>query len=85
MKILKTVIPRSTVNEKLDLIDHLDENAINGQIDSENMYLSTWMSGYREYYSERLLISSLPGKALRTLVEIARLVERFNMRSQSRA
>ena len=30
-----------------------------------------------------LLISSLPGKALRTLVDIARLAERFNMRSQS--
>ena len=29
------------------------------------------------------LISSLPGKALRTLVDIARLAERFNMRSQS--
>ena len=27
----------------------------------------------------RLLISSLPGKALRTLVDIARLAERFNM------
>ena len=34
---------------------------------------------------ECLLISSLPGKDLRTLVEIARLVERFNMRSQSQA
>ena len=34
---------------------------------------------------ECLLISSLPGKALRTLVDIARLAERFNMRSQSRA
>ena len=33
----------------------------------------------------RLLISSLPGKALRALVDIARLAERFNMRSQSRA
>ena len=33
----------------------------------------------------RLLIPSLPGKALRTLVDIARLAERFNMRSQSRA
>ena len=32
-----------------------------------------------------LLISSLPGKALRTHVDIARLAERFNMRSQSRA
>ena len=32
-----------------------------------------------------LLISSLPGKALRTLVDIARLAERFNKRSQSRA
>ena len=32
---------------------------------------------------ECLLISSLPGKALRTLVDIARLAERFNMRSQS--
>ena len=34
---------------------------------------------------ECLLISSLPGKALRTYVDIARLAERFNMRSQSRA
>ena len=34
---------------------------------------------------ECLLISSLPGKALRTLVDIARLAERFNMRSPSRA
>ena len=34
---------------------------------------------------ECLLISNLPGKALRTLVYIARLAERFNMRSQSRA
>ena len=34
---------------------------------------------------ESLLISSLPGKALRTHVDIARLAERFNMRSQSRA
>ena len=34
---------------------------------------------------ECLLISSLPGKALRTLVDIARLAERFNMRSQRRA
>ena len=34
---------------------------------------------------ECLLISSLPDKALRTLLDIARLSERFNMRSQSRA
>ena len=34
---------------------------------------------------ECLLISSLPGKALRTLVDIASLADRFNMRSQSRA
>ena len=32
-----------------------------------------------------LCISSLPGKALRMLVDIARLAERFNMHSQSRA
>ena len=32
-----------------------------------------------------LLISSLPGKALRTLVDIARHAELFNMQSQSRA
>ena len=38
---------------------------------------------YREYQGECLLISSLPGKALRTHVDIARLAERFNMRSQS--
>ena len=31
----------------------------------------------------RLLISSLPGKALRMLIDIARLAERFNMRSQT--
>ena len=31
---------------------------------------------------ECLLISSLPGKVLRTHVDIARLAERFNMRSQ---
>ena len=31
------------------------------------------------------MISSLQGKALRMLVDIARLAERFNMRSQSRA
>ena len=30
-------------------------------------------------------MSSLLGKALRTLVDIARLDERFNMRSQNRA
>ena len=34
---------------------------------------------------ESLLISSLPGKAMRTLVDIARLAKQFNMRSQSRA
>ena len=32
-----------------------------------------------------LLISSLPGKALRMLVDITRLAERFNMHSQSQA
>ena len=34
---------------------------------------------------ESLLISNLPGKALRMLVDIARLAEAFNMRSQRRA
>ena len=34
---------------------------------------------------ECLLISSLPGKVFRTLVDIARLAERFNVHSQSRA
>ena len=43
-----------------------------------NMYIENTLG-------ECLLISSLPGKALRTLVDIARLAERFNMRSQSRA
>ena len=38
-----------------------------------------------ENTSECLLISSLPGEASRTHVDIARLAERFNMRSQSRA
>ena len=43
------------------------------------------MSKTKRILGECLLISSLPGKALRTLVDIARLAERFNMRSQSRA
>ena len=30
-----------------------------------------------------ICLSSLPGKALRTLVDIARLAKRFNMRSQA--
>ena len=34
---------------------------------------------------ECLLISSLPGKASRMLVDIARLAERFNMHSRSLA
>ena len=34
---------------------------------------------------ECLLVSSLPGKALRMLVDVARLAMRFNMSSQSRA
>ena len=34
---------------------------------------------------ECLLISSLPGKSLRMLVDTARLAERFNMHSQSLA
>ena len=34
---------------------------------------------------ECLMISSLPGKAMRTLVDIARLAEQFILRSQSRA
>ena len=46
------------------------------------------MTQYRLWYKKRilgecLLISSLPGKALRSLVDIARLAEQFNMRSQS--
>ena len=39
----------------------------------------------KQKLGECLLISSLPGKALRTLIDIARLAERFNMRSQSQA
>ena len=41
--------------------------------------------GKKRILGESLLISSLPGKALRPLVDIARLAERFNMRSRSRA
>ena len=41
---------------------------------------------YREnLVSECLLISSLPGKDSKTLVDIAKLAERVNMRSRSRA
>ena len=38
---------------------------------------------YREYEVSVFDISSLPGNALRTLVDIVRLSERFNMHSQS--
>ena len=44
-----------------------------------------WRNSIKNILGECLLISSLPGKALRTLVDIARLAERFNMRSQSHA
>ena len=43
------------------------------------------LMGIKRILGECLLISSLPGKALRTLVGIARLAQRFDMRSQSRA
>ena len=43
------------------------------------------MGRYIENSRFTVLISSLPGKALRMLVDIARLAKRFNMRSQSRA
>ena len=38
----------------------------------------------KKILGECLMISILPGKGLRELVDIARLAERFNMRSQSR-
>ena len=43
------------------------------------------LDGIKRILVECLLISSLLGKALRTLVDIAMLSERFNTRSQSRA
>ena len=45
--------------------------------------LFVWYEATKRILGECLLISSLPGNALRTLVDIARLAERFNMRSQS--
>ena len=45
-------------------------------------YLVQLNNKYR-IQGEYLLISSLPGKALRMLVDIARLAERFSMHSQS--
>ena len=59
--------------------------------DSKTLYkhvcLNKWTQPacIKRILGECLLISSLPGKAFRTLVDIARLAERFNMRSQSRA
>ena len=44
-----------------------------------------WLSGRVFILGECLSISSLPGKAFRMLVDIARLSERFNMHSQSQA
>ena len=49
------------------------------------MYMHKKKSGIYRILDECLLISSLPGKALRTLTSgIARLAERFDMRSRSR-
>ena len=45
-------------------------------------YDSTCCKLYR-IQGQCLLISSLPGKALRMFADIARLAERFNMRTQS--
>ena len=53
--------------------------------------LSNWAKSFPKHLTENtkvgecLWISSLPGKALRMLVDIARLAEQFNMHSQSRA
>ena len=51
-------------------------------VDLYHVFLST---DIKRILGECLLISSLPGKALRKHVDIGRLAERFNMRSQSRA
>ena len=45
--------------------------------------LFVYGAGNKRLLGECLLISSLPGKALRMLVDIARLAERFYMRYQS--
>ena len=57
----------------------------------QNLDLLCWIRKDRRFsYKKRILgecilVSSFTGKALRTLVDIARLAERFNMLSQSRA
>ena len=45
----------------------------------------SFLDGRYRILGECLLISNLPGKVLRMRVDIARLAERFNMRSKSRA
>ena len=47
------------------------------------LFVAAYGAGNKRLLGECLLISSLPGKALNTLVDIARLAERFNMRYQS--
>ena len=51
----------------------------------KNSKIPIWCARKQRILGECLLISSLPGMVLRMLVDIARLAERFNMRSQSRA
>ena len=51
----------------------------------ENVVDITRLAEIYRILGECILILSLPGKALRTLVDIARLAERFNMHSQSQA
>ena len=55
---------------------------LRGHVSSIYIYIYIYI--YR-IQGECLLISSLPGKALGTRVGIARLAERFYMRSRSRA
>ena len=50
----------------------------------ESVHMVVRVQIYR-VLGECLLISSLPGKALRMLADVARLAKRFNMRSQSEA
>ena len=56
-----------------------------GVISTNLSCLGPFIELYFRMLGKCLLISSLPGKALRTLNDIGRLAERFNMHSQSRA
>ena len=80
--------PGGLVEEKYILLSDLTFLHIPDTLQESSdisIFLNVGIFDIYRILGECLLISSWPGKALRTFVDIARLAERINMRSQSLA